>query len=245
MKFFHAFRFNGWVSHFWWLFLDLCLSAVGLGLFLSCVLLVCKISLKIDHTEQQTSVHLENQLLCTYICFHLFPRAALVVTLEDYKRCLILLFGDGNTGETHAALAEATFPLQLPLFFWPIRTHSSQCPPRLHKAIKVEKNQSHMQPKWERDGFRFLHCSLFIHLQTCKWDFGKYMHAEGPFVCFAGWLVGSDSQDNDIRQQQLYSNCSRAIIFNRRIQQTSPLVARLRDTHTAPHGSSSSFLSIW
>jgi hypothetical protein len=60
------------------------------------------------------------------------------------------------------------------------------------------------------------------------------MHAEGPFVCFAGWLVGwlFDSQDNDIRQQQqLYSNRSRAIIFNRRIQQTSPLVA-LAARHT-------------
>lgn len=211
----------------------------------------------ITRSRKRLSVHLENQLLYVCVCgAHFFPRRS--DCGYAWGLYMIPLFGDGKHRRA-AALAEAAFPVRWCAFaaafiFRPIHT-AAVSTSRLHKAIKVEKNQSHMQAKWERerDGFRFLHCSLFIHLQTCKWDFGKYMHAEGPFVCFAGWLAGwfgSDSQDNDIRQQQqLYSNCSRAIIFNRRIQQTSPLVAlAARHTHStseSTHGSSSSFLSIW
>jgi hypothetical protein len=75
VRFFPDFRFNGWFSHFWWLFLDLCVSAVSLGLFLSCVLLVCKISLKIDHTEQQTAACPSRKSIIVCVCgAHFFPQ---------------------------------------------------------------------------------------------------------------------------------------------------------------------------
>jgi hypothetical protein len=129
-------------------------SAVGLGLFLSCVLLVGKISLKIDHTEQQTSVRPSRKSIIVYVCAVLtfFLGAAIVVTLEDYKRrCLIPLFIWGWKTQERRSLGRGCIPsaaFAAAFIFRPIHTAAAAVSTsRLHKAIKVEKNQSHMQPK--------------------------------------------------------------------------------------------------